>query len=151
VQPADVSVVSKQAGNSFEAYQASAGMNIEMLKRGVFTAQAMFESALRENTMLTWILRGVGFLLMWIGLSLFFRPLSVLGDVIPMIGSLLAFGTGLFAFVISMGLSIGTIGVAWIFYRPVLGIILLAVAIAPLVMLAVRGKKRVAMRQMATA
>ena len=151
VKPADVSVVSKQAGNSFEAYQASAGMNIEMLKRGVFTAQAMFESALRENTMLTWILRGVGFLLMWIGLSLFFRPLSVLGDVIPMIGSLLAFGTGLFAFVISMGLSIGTIGVAWIFYRPVLGIALLVLAIAPLVMLAMRGRKRVAARQVATA
>ncbi|HVS32579.1 MAG TPA: TMEM43 family protein [Thermoanaerobaculia bacterium] len=146
VRPADVSVVSKQAGNSFEAYQASAGMSIEMLRRGVFTAQSMFETALAQNTRMTWILRGLGFFLMFIGLSLFFRPLSVLGDVVPMIGSLLAFGTGLFAFVISAGLSIGTIGMAWIFYRPVLGIALLVLAIAPLVMLAVRGRKRVAAR-----
>ncbi len=146
VRPADVSVVSKQAGNSFEAYQASAGMSIEMLRRGVFTAQSMFETALAQNTRMTWILRGLGFFLMYIGLYLFFRPLSVLGDVVPAIGSLLAFGTGLFAFVISAGLSIGTMGMAWIFYRPVLGIALLVLAIAPLVMLAVRGRKRVAAR-----
>ncbi len=81
---------------------------------------------------------------MFLGLALFFRPLSVLGDVVPMFGSLLAFGTGLFAFAIAAVLSVGTIGVAWIIYRPVLGIALLAVAIGLLVWLAVSGRKRAA-------
>jgi hypothetical protein len=144
VTPGSVSVVSKQIGNTFEAYHAQAGMDIEMLKRGVHTAQSMFQAALAENTMLTWILRAVGTFLMFLGLVLVFRPLSVLGDVIPMIGSMLAFGTGLFALVISFALSVGTIAVAWVVYRPVLGIALLSVSIAVLVMLAVRGKKRVA-------
>ncbi len=144
VLPSDVSVVSKQNGTSFEPYRASTGMEIEMLKTGVFTAQSMFESALKQNTVLTWILRAVGFFLMFFGLLLFFRPISVLGDVVPFVGSLMAFGTGLFAFVISIVLSTTTIAVAWIVYRPLLGIGLLAVAIAVLVWLAVSGKKRVA-------
>ena len=144
VKPADVSVVSKQTGASFEPYRASAGMDIEMLKRGVFTAQAMFESALRENSIMTWILRGVGFFLMFLGLAMFFRPLSVLGDVLPFVGSMLAFGTGLFAFVIAGVLSVGTIGVAWVVYRPVLGITLLAGAIVVLVWFAISGKKKAA-------
>jgi Transmembrane protein 43 len=144
VNPADVSVVSKQVGTSFEPYKASAGMDIEMLKRGVFPAEAMFESALRENTVMTWILRAVGFFLMFLGLAMFFRPISVLGDVLPFVGSMLAFGTGLFAFVIAGVLSVGTIGVAWVVYRPVLGIALMAVAIGMLVWFAIRGKKKVA-------
>jgi len=151
VNPGDVSVVSQQVGNTFEAYHADAGMDIEMLKRGVHTAQSMFQSALAANTMLTWILRAVGLFLMFIGLVLVFRPLSVLGDVIPIVGSMLAFGTGLFALVISLALSVGTVAVAWVVYRPVLGIILLTVSIALLVMLAVRGKKKVAANAAATA
>ena len=144
VSPAEVSVVAKLAGTSFEPYRASSGLDIEMLKRGVVGAQAMFESALKQNTILTWVLRLVGFVLMFIGLALFFKPISVLGDVVPFFGSILAFGTGLFAFVISAVLSVGTIAVAWIFYRPFLGIGLLAIAIATLVFFATRGKKKLA-------
>lgn len=144
VKPADVSVVSKQTGNTFEAYHASAGMDIEMLKRGVHTAKDMFESALAQNTMLTWILRAVGFVMMFLGLVMFFRPLSVLGDVVPFIGSMLAFGTGIFALAISGALSVGTIAVAWVVYRPVLGILLLSVAIAAMVALVMTGRKRAA-------
>ncbi|HEY3053848.1 MAG TPA: TMEM43 family protein [Thermoanaerobaculia bacterium] len=149
VVPEDVSVVSKQTGTSFEPYRASAGMDIEMLKRGVHTAAAMFESALKANTVLTWIIRAVGFFLMFIGLAMFFRPISVLGDVIPFVGSMMAFGTGLFAFVIAGVLSVGTVGVAWVVYRPVLGISLLAVAIAVLVWFAVSGRKKVQAAAMA--
>ena len=144
VNPEDVSVVALQQGNTFGAYHASAGMDIEMLRRGIIGAQQMFEMALKENTILTWVLRAVGWFLMFLGLVLFFRPFSVMGDVVPMFGSLLAFGTGLFALVISAVLSVGTIGVAWVVYRPVLGISLLAVAIGAVVWFVMNGKKRVA-------
>ena len=149
VNPADVSVVSKQIGSSFEPYRASTGIDINMLRRGVFSAKAMFEAALRDNAIMTWILRGAGFFLMFLGLAMFFRPISVLGDVLPFVGSMLAFGTGLFAFVLAGVLSVGTIGVAWVVYRPVLGIALLAVAIGVLVWFAMKGKKKAAATAMA--
>lgn len=94
--------------------------------------------------MLTWILRAVGFVMMFLGLIMFFRPLSVLGDIVPFIGSMLAFGTGIFALAISGALSVATIAVAWVVYRPLLGILLLSVAIAALVALAMSGRKRAA-------
>jgi hypothetical protein len=144
VNPGDVSIVSQQAGTSFQPYHASAGMDIEMLKRGVFTAQQMFQSALQANTIMTWILRAIGWFVMFLGLAMFFRPISVVGDVVPLFGSMLAFGTGLFAFVISAVLAVLTIGVAWVVYRPVLGIALLSAAIGVLVFFALRGKKKLA-------
>jgi hypothetical protein len=151
VSPQDVSVVAVQQGNSFGAYHASAGMDIEMLRRGVIGAKEMFQMALKENSIMTWVLRGLGWFLMFLGLVLFFRPLSVVGDVVPMIGSFLAFGTGLAALAISVVLSIGTIGVAWVVFRPVLGITLLAAAIGLCVWVAMSGKKKVAAKAAATA
>jgi len=146
VMPADVSVISKQAGTSFEPYRASAGMDIQILKRGVLTAQAMFETALKENTIMTWILRFAGWFAMFLGVVLIFRPISVAGDVLPFMGSMMAFGAGAFAFVVASVLSTGTIAVAWIFYRPLLGGSLLAIAIAGLVWFAMKGTKRVQAR-----
>ena len=151
VMPHDVSLVAVQAGKSFTAYHAKAGVDIEMLRSGIIGAQEMFKMALEENTIMTWILRGIGWFLMFLGMVLFFRPLSVLGDVVPMFGSLLAFGTGLFAFAGSIVLSLTTVAIAWVVYRPVLGIALLAVAIGLLVWLAVSGKKRVAAKAAAGA
>jgi hypothetical protein len=144
VNPQDVSVVALQEGKSFSAYHAAAGMDIEMLRRGVIGAKDMFAMALKENAIMTWVLRGLGWFLMFLGLVLFFRPLSVVGDVVPMFGSFLAFGTGLAALAISVVLSIGTIGVAWIVFRPLLGITLLAAAIGFAVWVAMSGRKRVA-------
>jgi len=144
VKPGDYSVVAKQSASTFEPFPTASGYQIELLKRGIVPAQAMFLAALQQNTILTWVLRVVGFILMFIGMALVFRPISVFGDVIPLFGSLLAFGTGLFALVMSGVLSVMTIAVAWIFYRPFLGIALLAAAIAVLVWFAMRGRKKIA-------
>jgi len=66
--------------------------------------------------------------MMFIGLSLIFKPLSTLGAVIPFLGNLLGMGLGLIAGLISFVLTLITIALAWVFYRPLLGIGLLLVA-----------------------
>lgn len=144
VKPQTVSLVARQVASSFEPYQAKAGDAILLLKAGTLSADAMFKAAQAENAMLTWILRGVGFFVMFIGLAMVFRPIAVFGDVIPLFGSLLGAGVGIFAFMISAFLSLGTIAVAWILYRPLLAIGLLllgAGAVALLVTVAMKVKK----------
>jgi hypothetical protein len=37
--------------------------------------------------MMTWILRFVGFVLMILGLNMILKPLSVMADVLPIVGS----------------------------------------------------------------
>ena len=95
---------------------------------GKHTADAMFTSAQESNKMLTWILRVVGFVVMFIGFSLLFKPLSVVADVLPIAGDIVGIGTGIVAFLLAAPLSLITIAVAWIFYRPLIGVPLLILA-----------------------
>jgi hypothetical protein len=123
--PGVVSVVAAQSGNGLTAFKADAGGTIEMLATGSQTAAQMFETAHQGNKMMTWILRVLGFVLMMIGFNLLFRPLSVLADVVPFIGTIVGAGTGIIAFLLSFVISITVIAVAWIFYRPLIGVSLL--------------------------
>jgi hypothetical protein len=79
---------------------------------------------------LTWVLRLVGFAMMWIGLVVALNPLKVLADVVGILGDLAGVGIGLVSGLVAVVLSLATIAVAWLFYRPVLGIGLLTVAAA---------------------
>ena len=144
----DYSILAKQVGNTFEHYNTSVGTSIEMISLGVISSENMFEEAQKNNAITTWILRFVGFLMMFFGLSLIFNPLVVLADVLPMLGSLLDVGISLFSGVISFSLSFITIAIAWIFYRPILGICLLAIGIAAVVFFFMKASKK---RKLATA
>lgn len=133
VKPLTVSVVSQQIGDTFQPFPTSQeGYPVELLETGTKGADAMFAAAESENTMITWLLRFVGWLVMAIGIGLIFNPIAVFGDVIPIVGSFLGAGIGLFAIVASAGLSLFTIAVAWFFYRPVLAIVLFVLAGAAL-------------------
>lgn len=128
VAPATVSLVGVQTGGSFAPYQAEAGDTVLLVEEGNHTADQMFQTAQDANTVLTWILRGGGWLAMFLGLVLVFRPIAVLGDVVPLFGSLLGVGVGLFSFLVSAVLAFTTIALSWITVRPLLGITLLVLA-----------------------
>lgn len=145
VPPTDVSLAAQQVGSSFAPYQASTGDTIELLQAGTHTAAAMFDKAQSDNKLLTWILRAVGFFLMFAGLGMIFKVLSVLADVLPFLGNVIGAGTGIISFLIAAVLSLITIALAWVVYRPIFGIILLAVAVGLIVL--VKGKLGTAKKQ----
>jgi hypothetical protein len=130
VKPQTVTVVARQAGRSFAPFLTEAGGEINMIELGNQTAAQMFSTAKSQNTLLTWGLRVFGFFLCWVGWSLIFNPLKVAADVIPIFGSLIGMGTGLAAFVLAAPISIGTIGIAWVFFRPLIGVPLIILAVA---------------------
>ncbi len=128
VNPAQVSVVGVQVGETFAAYQAEAGDAVLLVEEGTQTAAQMFKTAQDRNAVFTWILRAVGFFMFFLGTFLVFRPLAVFADVLPLFGTMLGAGIGLFAFLLSVVFSSLTIAIAWLFVRPLLGITLLALA-----------------------
>lgn len=128
-RPAEVSVIAKQVGNTFEPYAAKTGGTVELLQTGVHTADAMIQKAQADNKMITWILRFAGFILMFLGLTLIFKPLSVIADVLPILGTIVGAGTGIISFLLAGILSLVTIAIAWIVYRPLLGILLIAASV----------------------
>ncbi len=131
VVPAETaSVVAAQRGDGFAPYQTRAGDRVMMLRTGEVPAAAMFQSAEEGNTIMTWALRVFGVFLMFTGFSMIFRPLSVVGSVVPVIGSILGAGTGLVAGILTFVIAPVVIAVAWIFYRPLIGILVLVVGLA---------------------
>ncbi len=71
---------------------------------------------------------------MMIGFNMVFKVASVLADVIPVLGGVVGAGTGIIAFLLAACLSLVTIAIAWVFYRPVLGVTLLVLAIGLIVL-----------------
>lgn len=128
IKPHDISIVSKQRGDTFTAYLAKTKKRVDLLQDGVVDCAEMFEDARDANTLFTWFVRLGGLLIMYIGLSMVLKPLSVLGDVLPILGTVIGWGTGLVAGVVALVCALVTIAVAWIFYRPVLAVLLLVAA-----------------------
>lgn len=129
VRPSEVSVIAKQSGASFSPYKTEVGKTIELLSVGEVSAEQMFEAEQTKNTILTWVLRFLGFLLIFIGFKMILQPLVVLGDVVPFIGSIINFGTGLISGILAFSISLIVIAISWFAHRPLLAGILILVAV----------------------
>lgn len=129
VRPQIVSVISKQIGDTFEPYKTKTDTEIDRLESGEHSANAMFSQMEKENTMRTWFVRIGGFILMALGIGMIFKPISTLGDVVPILGNILGMGIGVLAFIVALLLSLVTIAIAWVAYRPLLGLIILGVGV----------------------
>jgi hypothetical protein len=137
----EASIIGQQDGESILAYTADSGNEILLIEPGLKTAEAMVESAQKSNSFMGWLIRGGGTLLVIIGISLILAPLAVLASVLPFLGSITGGITGGIAFVLGLFISLITIGMAWVFYRPVIGIALLLAAFASLTLLFFMKKK----------
>ena len=140
--PAQVSVVAQQASNGLTGWMGPSGSTIERLMMGLHTSEQMIAQLEAENRMLTWILRGVGFAMMAIGMGLLFAPLAVAGDIVPLFGDVIRLGTGIASAVVALGLSFVTIALGWVAYRPLVGVPLLVLGVAALVALVVAARRR---------
>lgn len=142
VENGEVSVIAKVVGDTFEPFTHSNGYSLQILYTGSHSMESMFESEKSSNQTTGWILRLIGFLLIWFGLRNIFKILVTLFKVLPFLAGIVNFGVGLATFVVALALSLVIIAIAWLWYRPVLGIILLVAAGALIWFFAKKGKEK---------
>ena len=147
--PQDVSLVSCTMNGEFTPYKASNGHEVQLLECGKFDAPMMFQHAQDANAMMTWIFRLLGFVVMWIGISLIIAPIREFAGAIPLFGMLLGgavgFGVGIFGFVVAAFATSLVIAVAWLAVRPMLSIgLMVAVLGLTFAMRGMFGKKKTA-------
>ena len=135
LRPGTVSVVAAQMKQSFAPYTTKNGREIELVETGNVTAPLMFAHALSANRTLTWILRAAGFVAMFFGGLLALGPISAFARILPFLGSLVEIGFAIVSFFLSAIVSMLVIAVAWIVYRPILGVLLIAAAIGCFILL----------------
>lgn len=128
VKPHEVSLVAKQHGDTFVAYTAKNKKRVSLMAEGVKDMEEMFADAQSANSFRCWLIRLGGFILMFLGISAILKPLSVVLDVLPFLGNIAEVGIAIVAFAVAGVCSLVTIALAWLAYRPVIAIALLAAA-----------------------
>jgi len=144
VYPKNVSIVAKQIGNTFEEYIASNDETVLLLKEGTASAENMFKKAVEGNKFKTWLLRWLGFFMMFFGFRSIFKPFVALGNIIPFVGSMISMGVGIISFALALPISAFIIATAWFAYRPLMSGVIIASALLIYFYYRSRGKKKAA-------
>lgn len=137
-----ISVIGRQHDAGIGRYRTDGGDAILMAEKGNRDAKDMFAAAQSGNSTTTWVLRLGAVAGLIAGFALILRPLTVLASVLPFLGAVMGFGTGLIATVLGTGLGLVVIALAWFAHRPLVSVIALAVAGALVIGLLVLAKKR---------
>ncbi|KQV44412.1 MULTISPECIES: TMEM43 family protein [unclassified Rhizobium] len=127
---ATASFVGAQRGDALtDDFKTSNGRTVFLSAAGTVGAPDMFETAQSENTLITWLVRAGGLLGMFIGFAMMLSILGIVADVIPFVGSIVSFGTSAIALILTVLLGPLVIAVAWIAYRPIIAIAVLAAGV----------------------
>jgi hypothetical protein len=121
------SIVARQTGTGFAEYQTKAGDRLLLVRPGTQSAAEMFAAAQRENRIFTWLLRAGGVLAMFFGFYLILNPLVIVADIVPFLGGILAAGAGIVSLTLTAIVAPVIIAIAWLWYRPIVSIGVLAV------------------------
>ena len=123
-----LSVVAGLSGNTLAAFHDTNGYTIVLAEPGISSAEELFRAKKQEEKSLTWILRGVGCVVMLIGFMLIARPLSILLAFLPFLEGIAETGVFLVALTLTLPLTFLTIAFAWIVHRPIIGLALIVAA-----------------------
>ena len=143
IVPAKVTVIAQTAEDTFKPFKAKNGKTFETLVMGKKTADEIFESENSANSTWTWILRIAGIFLVIFSLKMVFGFIETILKVVPFVSNIVGWGVGIVCTIIGFVWSILVIAIAWIFYRPLLGIALLVIAGLLIWLFAFKGKDKI--------
>ena len=124
----NISLIGQQQLNKILPFSYK-GKNNHVQYNGALDKNGIIEKFKQENSLITMLLRFFGWILMFIGLKLLISPIDAIFGVIPFFGKIVDNISTFIVLLISLGLSLITIAIAWFAYRPVLSIILIAISI----------------------
>lgn len=124
VAPQPASLIAQADGEGFKEWTSPADTGIYLVEAGSVDAAALVAHAQSTNSMWGWILRAVGFVLLWIAFSMMLGPLATLAAVLPPLGRMVGMFTGGVAFVLALVLASVTIVLSWILVRPLWAVVI---------------------------
>ncbi len=142
VVPAKVTIMAVVDGDSFKPYKAKNGKRFQTLVMGKKSGDEIIEGEKEANNMILWALRILGIVIIIGGLKGIFGFLETILKVVPFIANIFGWGVGIVCTVVGIVWSLIVIALAWLFYRPVLAICLLAIAGFLIWVFAFKGKDK---------
>ena len=142
VVPAKVTVMAVVDGDTFKPFKAKNGKRFQTLVMGKKSGDEIIEAEKETNNMLLWALRIIGIMMVIGGLKGIFGFIETILKVVPFIAGIFGWGIGIVCTVIGVAWSLIVIAIAWLFYRPLLGIALLVLAGFLVWVFAFKGKDK---------
>ena len=142
VVPAKVTVMAVVDGDTFKPFKAKNGKRFQTLVMGAKSGDEIIEAEKEANNMILWFLRILGCLMVIGGLKGIFGFIETILKVVPFIAGIFGWGVGLVCTVLGIVWSLIVIAIAWLFYRPLLGISLLVLAGLLIWVFAFKGKDK---------
>lgn len=138
----EVTVVAVVDGVGFKPFKAKNGYTLEKLVMGRKTMDQFFEDEQETNTFNTWAYRVLGIVMVIGAMKLIFGFVVTLTRIVPFLSTIVGWGVGVICTVLGVVWSLLVIAVAWLFYRPIVGIALLAIAGVLVWIFALGGKNK---------
>ena len=147
-----VSVLAKLSGNILTNWPSKqgAGYDVAVLTQGSVSAEDMISAKKTANTAKTWLFRGFGWLLNFIGFSMITGIISTTADMTlnwipflgPMANSIINLGLTVANLILANCVTLIVGSIAWVVYRPLIGISMLASSIGLFYTASQAGKGR---------
>ncbi len=134
------SIFGKLNGDRIDPYFDQKGSRLYRVFTG--TRDEGISTLHSEYTTWLWILRLIGFVMMWFGLSMLFEPVIVLTDILPIFGTISSSLIGVVTLIISLILTFITIVVSAIIHSLLVLMVVLAATIAGIIVFSVTWKKK---------
>lgn len=134
----EFTVVGKQSGREIRPFRTTSGEDLLILHPGIRTAQDVFRTEHFNNKTATWMYRLGGWLIMFLGFSCVSNLVDLLITEHFILRQIFAPGIAPIQMSASITLTLSMIGVCWVWYRPLIGMSLVAVATAPYIVPAIK-------------
>ncbi len=129
VVPSNASAVGQQFQDTIRPYTTTNHRSIGLLEQDLVPVHEMFEHAHSANSLMTWLLRALGFIMLWFGFKAIFGILEALAKVVPLFWDLVWAATGAVCFWLALIVWIVIIAIAWLAVRPVYGIVAIVLVV----------------------
>ncbi len=137
----EISVLAVQKGSTFVSFVSKEGKSINRIMEGTHSGTEMINAIKQDNKLIKWLLRLVGTILIIGGIGAILGPISTISSFIPILGNIVGIAVGFVSFILGLSISLIIIALAWIRFRPILGISLIIAVVLLMIFLIKRGKK----------
>ncbi len=137
----NISILALQNEDSFADYISSNGVKINRVEEGLLNSNAIIDKIISENKMIKWVFRGLGAILVILGYTFILNLITTATSFIPIIGNIVGTGIALVSFLLGCIHSLIIFTIAWIRFRPIIGICLLLAVVVLIILLKKYTKK----------
>lgn len=118
VSPGPYTVMGRQSGDELTPWRSDDGFRMLLVEPGELSAAELVDGARYQEEWVTWLMRGIGFMMMTAGILFLLAPWSAFATTVPVATELVDAGIFRVALLASLPLTVLTIGGVWLVLAP---------------------------------